>query len=68
MAIKKEDIARLCELFNTCEWKKLNESGSFDVKYYNPEKTIFQNMSVKEQVFNAIKNRPEKWIVFAMVI
>ena len=60
IAIKKEDTAHLCELFNTREWKKLNKSGFFDVKYYNPENIIFEHMSVKEQVFNAIKNRWEE--------
>ena len=59
-AIKKEDSARLCELFNNGDWKKFNKSGFFDVKYYNPENIIFQHMSVKEQVFNAIENRWEE--------
>ena len=55
IAIKKEDSARLCELFNIGEWKKLNKSVFFDVKYYNPENIIFQHMCVKVQVFNATK-------------
>ena len=55
IAIKKEDIGPLCEVFNTGKWKKLNKSGFSDVKNYSPENIIFQHMSVKEQVFNAIK-------------
>ena len=38
----------------------MNKSGFFDVKYYNPENIIFQHLSVKEQVFNPIKNRSEE--------
>ena len=60
IAIKKEDCARLCEIFNTAEWKKINNSIFFDVKYYNPENIISQHMSVKEQNFNAIKKRWEE--------
>ena len=60
IAIKKEDSACLCDLFNTGEWKKLNKSGFFDVKDYNPENIIFQHMSVREQVFNAIRNSWEE--------
>ena len=60
IAIKKEDSVLLCELFNTGECKKLNKSGFFDAKYYNPGNIIFQHMSVKEQVFNPIKNRSEE--------
>ena len=33
IANKKEDSARLCELFDTGEWKQLNKSGFSDVKY-----------------------------------
>ena len=50
----------LCELFNTGEWKKLNKSGFFGVKYYNPENIIIQHMCVKKQVFNAFKVRWEE--------
>ena len=57
MAIKIEDGARLCEVFSTGKWIKLNQSSFFEVKYYNPENIIFQHMNVKEQVFNPIKNR-----------
>ena len=60
IAIKKEDSVCLCELFNTDEWEKINKSGFFDIKYYNPENIIFQHKSVKEQVFNPIKNRSEE--------
>ena len=38
IAIKKEDSARLCELFNTCEWKKENKSGFFDCEILQPRK------------------------------
>ena len=41
-------------------WWKLNKSGFFDTKYYNPENIIFQDMSVKEHFFNAIKNKWEE--------
>ena len=58
LAIKKEDSARLCEVFKTSEWK--NKSGFFNVKYYNTENIVLQHMSVKEQVFNAIKYRWEE--------
>ena len=58
--IQKEDRARLCELFNTGEGRKLNKSGPFDVKFYNPENIILQHISVKEQVFNAFKNKWEE--------
>ena len=60
IAIKKDDSARLCELFNNKERKDLNKSGFFDVKYYNGEDIIFQRMSVTEQVFKAIKKRWEE--------
>ena len=49
IAIKKEDSARLCELFKTGDWRNSNKSGFFDVTYYNPENIIFQQMSVKER-------------------
>ena len=39
---------------------KINKSGFFDVKYHNPEKIIFQHMSVEEQVFNPVKKRLEE--------
>jgi len=43
---------RLRELFNSGEWKKLNISGFFKVKYYSPKEIIFQHMSVNENVLN----------------
>ena len=57
---KKEDSARLLELFNTGEEKKINKKDFFDVKYYNPENIIFQHMSVKEQVCNATRKKWEE--------
>ena len=62
--MKKEDSAHLCELFNTGERKKLNKPGFFDVKHYNLENNIFQQMSVGKQVFNTIENRSEEVIRF----
>ena len=60
IAIKKEASARLCELFNTGQWEKLDKSSFLDVKYYNRENIIFRHMRVSEQVFNAIKNSWEE--------
>ena len=56
----KEDSEKLCCLFNTGNWKNLNESGFFKVKQYNPKEVIFQHMSVRENVFNDRKNRYEE--------
>ena len=50
----------LCELFNNGDWKSLNKSGFFKVRYYNPKEIIFQHMSVKENSFNDRKNRYEE--------
>ena len=36
-AIEPEDSDRLCELFNNGDWKSLNKSGFFKVRYYNPK-------------------------------
>ena len=33
-AITKEDSDRLCELFNSREWKSLTKSRFFKIKYY----------------------------------
>ena len=60
IAIKKDDSARFCLIFKTGEWRRINKSGFFDVKYYIVENIIFQRMSVKEQVFNPYKNRLEE--------
>ena len=46
-AIRLEDSDYLCELFINGEWKNLNKTGFFKVKYYNPENIVFQHMSVK---------------------
>ena len=35
-----QDSNYLCDLFNNNEWKNLNKSGFFKVKYYNPEYLI----------------------------
>ena len=59
-AITLEDSDYLCELFSNAEWKNLNKTGFFKVKYYNPENIVFQHMSVKEKVFNDRKNRYEE--------
>ena len=58
-AIIVEDGDRLCSLFKNGDWKSLNKSGFFIVRYYNPKDNIFQHMSVKENVFNDRKNRHE---------
>ena len=60
IAIKKQDSALLCKLYKNCEWKTLNKSSFFDVKYYNPKNIIFQHMSVKEQSLDAIKKSGKK--------
>ena len=60
LAIKKQNSARLYEFFNTGQGKKLNKSRFFHSKYYQPKNIIFQHMSFKEHVFNAIKNRWEE--------
>ena len=59
-AIKNEDTAGLCELFNNKKWKDLNKSGFFDVKYYNSENIVFYHISVKEKNFNEIKKKSEE--------
>ena len=56
-AINIEDSNYLCELFNNGNWKSLNKSGFFKVRYHNPKEIIFQQMSVKENVFNDRKKR-----------
>ena len=56
-AISIEDINLLCELFNNGDWKSLNKSGFFKVRYYNLKEFIFQHMSVTENVLNDRKNR-----------
>ena len=59
-AINIEDSNYLCELFNNGNWKSLNKSGFFKIRYYNAKEIIFQHMSVKENVFNDRKNRYEE--------
>ena len=59
-AVIIEDSNYFCELFNSGDWKSLNKSGFFRVKYYNPEEITFQHMSVEENVFNDRKNRYEE--------
>ena len=58
-AINVDDSDLLCELFNSCEWKKLNKTGFFKVKYYNLEPLILQHMAIKEDVFNETRNKCE---------
>ena len=60
VAVNTENSDRLCSLFNNCEWKDLNESGFFKMTYYNPKEIFFHYMGVKENVFNARKNRYEE--------
>ena len=59
-AIRHDCRDYLCELFKNGEWKNLNKTGSFKVKYYNPENIVFQHMSPKENLFNDRKNRYEE--------
>ena len=54
-----QDGNYLCDLFNNNEWKNLNKSGFFKVKYYNPEYLILQHIAVNEEVFNESKNKFE---------
>ena len=58
-AITPEDSNYLCELFNNGEWKILNKTGFFKVKYRNPEHLVLQHMAVKEDVFDETKNKCE---------
>ena len=58
-AITPEDSNLLCELLNNNEWKSLNKTGFFKVKYYHPENLVLQHMAVKEDVFNETKNKCE---------
>ena len=53
----KQDNNYLCDLFNNNEWKNLNKSGFFKVKYYNPEYLKLQHLPVNEEVFNESKNK-----------
>ena len=55
----KQDSNYLCDLFNNNEWKNLNESGFFKVKYHNPEYLILQHLPVNGEVFNESKNKFE---------
>ena len=41
IAIKREDSARLCELFNTGEWKKLNKSSFSKLNTSMPKASSF---------------------------
>ncbi len=53
------DSKYLCDLFNNNEWKDLNKTGFFKVKYYNPEFLILQHLAVNEDVWNESKNKHE---------
>ena len=55
--ISIEDSNLLCELFNNGDWKSSNKSGFFKMRYYNLKETIFQHMSLKENIFNDRTNR-----------
>ena len=57
--ITPEDSNLLCELFSNNEWKSLNKTGFFKVKYHNPENLVLQHMAVKEDVFIETKNKCE---------
>ena len=59
-AIDIKASTRLCELFNSEDWKRLKKSRFFKVKYYNPKQIIFQRMSFKENVYNHRKNKYEE--------
>ena len=67
-AIRPEDSDYLCELFNNGEWKNLNKTGFFKVKYYNPENIVFQHMSVKKTYSTIVKIDTKKLIDLEMVI
>ena len=56
----KQDSNYSCDLFNNNEWKNLNKSGFFKVKYYNPVYLILQHLPVNEEVFNESKNKFER--------
>ena len=55
-----KDSNYLCELFNNGDWKSLNKSGFYKVRYYNPKEFIIQHMSGKENVFIYRKKRSEE--------
>ena len=56
-AIYIEDTDSLCSLFNNGDWKCLNTSEFYKVRFYNPKDIIFQHRSVKEIIFNDRINR-----------
>ena len=58
-AINTEESDVYCEFFNTGDWKTLNKTGFFKVKYQNPENLILQHMVVKEAVYNETKHKCE---------
>ena len=55
-----EESDRLCSLFNNGDWKSLNKTGFFEVKYHNHKEIFFQHMSVKGNVFNDRKKSYEE--------
>ena len=59
-AIKKEDNDRLCGLFNSGEWRTLNKSVVFRIRYYNAKDILFAQLSVKKQSLNENKIRYEE--------
>ena len=58
--IEKEYSNRLCEFFNSEDWKSLSHSGFNEIKSYNSKDIMFQHLSVKETVFNENKKRYEE--------
>ena len=59
-AILPESSDPLCNIFNKNNWKKLNKSGSFKVKYHNPDYLILQHLAVNEDVLNENEHKYEK--------
>ena len=59
-AILPESSDLLCNIFNNNNWKKLNKSGFFKVKYHNPDNLILQHLAVNEEVFNEKLHKYEK--------
>ena len=59
-AILPESSDLLCDIFNKNNWKKLNKSGFFKVKYHNPDHLVLQHLAVNEEVLNENEHKYEK--------
>ena len=55
--INVEECDRLCSLFITGDWKSLNKSGIFKLRYYSPKEIMFQHMKVTDNIINDRKKK-----------